>query len=93
MVVKLRPRWDYCNDKPGRDSDGDKLSTDRGYRGDSPITREERLFQKTYDAKADDFAYGRRGDRPNGQQVVQTKKRDPGTITNDGDKGYRGVDE
>jgi hypothetical protein len=48
---------------------------------------------RTANPAADDKAYGRRGDRPNGQQVVMTKSRDPGTITNDDDKGYRGVDE
>jgi hypothetical protein len=88
--AKLKPTW-KSRTKPAKDADGDKLSTDRGYRGDDPITAEERIFQKSYDPAFDDVAYGKRGDRPNGQQIVQTKTRDPGDLVDHG-KSAKGVD-
>jgi hypothetical protein len=73
----------------GSDADGWK----RGVKGFAEWQDGEEAFMRDGNPAASDMMYGRRGDRPNGQQVVMTKTRDPGTITNDDDKGYRGVDE
>jgi hypothetical protein len=89
MVVKLRPQWE-SKTKAGNDNTGWKRGQ-RGFGGD--WSDGERAFMRDGNPAASDMMYGRRGDRPNGQQVVQTKSRNPGTITNDDDKGYRGVDE
>jgi hypothetical protein len=87
--ARLKPTWEDTS-KPAKDANGWKRGQ-RGFGGD--WSDGEREFMRTANPAADDKAYGRRGDRPNGQQVVMTKSRDPGTITNDDDKGYRGVDE
>jgi hypothetical protein len=81
----LKPIWEDTS-KPGKDATGWK-------RGGRSWEDGEAKFMRDGNPAASDMMYGRRGDRPNGQQVVQTKSRDPGTITNDDDKGYRGVDE
>jgi hypothetical protein len=84
--ARLKPTWEDTS-KPAKDATGWKRGQVQKW------TDGESEFMRTADPKADDFMYGRRGDRPNGQQVVMTKSGDPGTFTNDSDKGYRGVDE
>ena len=88
MVVKLKPTWDYANDKAGKDAGGWK----RGAIGiDGLWDKDSRDFIGDKNPAASDMMYGRRGDRPNGQQRVQTKSRDPGYLVDHG-KGAKGVD-
>jgi hypothetical protein len=89
MVVKLPTQW-TSKTKAGDDATGWKRGA-RGY--DGLWDKDSRDFIGDKNPAASDLMYGRRGDRPNGQQRVQTGSRDPGYIINDGDKGYRGVDE
>jgi hypothetical protein len=84
--ARLKPTWEDTS-KPAKDATGWKRGQVQKW------TDGESEFMRSADPAFDNIAYGRRGDRPNGQQVVMTKSRDPGTITNDSDKGYRGVDE
>jgi hypothetical protein len=81
--AQLKPTWEDTS-KPGKDSTGWK-------RGGRSWEDGESFFMKSADPAFDDVAYGRRGDRPNGQQVVQTKNRFPSDLA-DHFKGSKGVD-
>ena len=88
MVVKLKPTWDYANDKAGEDAGGWK----RGAIGiDGLYDADGRDFIGDKNPAASDMMYGKRGDRPNGQQVVQTKNRFPSDLA-DHFKGSKGID-
>jgi hypothetical protein len=82
------PKIKPSKTKPGNDADGWK----RGAVGiDGAFDKDGKDFMKSADPKADSFMYG--PSRPNGPWRTASHLRDPGTITNDDDKCYRGVDE
>jgi len=87
ISAKLTPQWD-SKTKAGKDAGGWK----RGAVGiDGLWDKDSRDFIGDKNPAASDMMYGRRGDRPNGQQRVQTKSRDPGYLVDHG-KGAKGVD-
>jgi hypothetical protein len=55
--ARLKPQWE-SKTKPARDSDGDRLRSDRGARGYGEATDGEAFFQRSADKKADAFMYG-----------------------------------
>jgi hypothetical protein len=78
--------------KPGRDAGGFK----RGAIGcDGLLDADGGDFMRTASPEMDKYIFGPTTSqkRRDGAMRVMTNAADPGTITNDGDKGYRGVDE
>ncbi|MFY9837672.1 MAG: hypothetical protein WAK55_14640 [Xanthobacteraceae bacterium] len=82
ISAKLKPTWEDTS-KAGDDKTGWK-------RGGRSWEDGESKFMRSYDRAADAKAYG--PSRPNGPWRTASHLRDPGTITNDGDKGYKGID-
>jgi hypothetical protein len=89
--ARLKPTWE-SKTKAGNDATGWKRGQ-RGFGGD--WSDGERAFMKTANPKADREFFGPTTNqgRRDGAMRVMTNAADPGTMKNDGDKGYRGVDE